>query len=80
MPALWLMIPYYITLTLYYDLWPEHKVSRHKDTSGIKNDDQNCQRVSKAKQREEEKKKEDIPDADDSAINWYSPSNEKPRA
>ena len=33
-----------------------------------------------AKQIEEEKKKEDIPDADDSAINWYSPSNEKPRA
>ena len=32
-----------------------------------------------AKQREEEKRKEDIPDADDSAINWYSPSNEKPR-
>lgn len=31
------------------------------------------------KQREEEKKKEDIPDADDSALNWYSPNNEKPR-
>ena len=32
-----------------------------------------------AKQREEEKKKEDRPDAEDSALNWYSPSNEKPR-
>lgn len=32
-----------------------------------------------AKQREEEKRKEDIPDADDSSLNWYSPNNEKPR-
>ena len=39
MPALWLMIPYYITLTLYYDLWSEHKVSRYKDISRVENDD-----------------------------------------